>query len=163
MEIIGTWCIWVIKTDRCKVLIQHHCSWHGAGFTCLTVTQEWKNSAKSPHPQGKSLSSGCVEPPCVMKSVCWSSSALLNPNGSSKNYPLCKEWLWRTAAAPSRLLTFHQMRAINRCWTELESKTGSRVGYFGESVMVQLLVPHSWDDFVKFHWGVPKVHTQGLS
>lgn len=104
-----------------------------------------------------------------MKSVCWSSSALLNPNGSSKNCPLCKEWLWRTAAAPSRLLTFHQMRAINRCWTELESKTGSRVGYFGEPLMVQLLALHSWDDFVKFHQDVAKVHmrmncfTRGLS
>lgn len=61
--------------------------------------------------------------PCVMKSVCWSSSALLNPKCSFKNCRLCKEWLWRTAAAPSRLPTLHQMRAINPCWTELECTT----------------------------------------
>lgn len=111
------------SVSRCKLLIEHR-SLHlqPSGAASAAVMQRWRDSAERGKPP-KCLSWSGPEAPCVMKSVCCWSSALLNPNGFSKNCRLCKEWLWRTAAAPPRLLSLHQMRAINRCWTELESNT----------------------------------------
>lgn len=127
-------CLWTVSSHnlkawvlKCELLVEHrslHLQASGAAIACVFLSCSHGgiqlNGEKTPP---KCLSWSGPEPPCVMKSVCWSSSALLNPNCSSKNCRLCKEWLWRTAAAPSRLPTLHQMRAVNPCWTELERTT----------------------------------------